>query len=192
VKNSYAAGRHVYLRHPTSEEVEGRWHEWLSDEETTRWLVGHAWPNSLERQREFYEASTKRLDRLVLSVIDKESDKHIGVCNLSSINWVHRFCDVAIVIGEEDYRTGPYAVETMSILLGIAFLRLNLRIVKSSFAAGNEASASIHDVFRFKEVGRIEELFWARGYYVDNVLVTLSRRDWMARNAIAAPAHGEG
>ena len=118
-------------------------------------------------------------------MIEQENDRHVGVCNLSSINWVHRFCDIAVVIGEQEYRTGPYALEAMSLLLRIAFLRLNLRIVRSSFAAGNEASKVIHDVFRFKEVGRIEGLYWDRGQYVDNVIATLNRRDWMARNSIA-------
>lgn len=190
MKNPYAVGQHVYLRHPTAEDAEGRWHEWFSDEETTRWLGLRHWPNSVERQREFYESCKKSTDRLVLSVIDKETEKHIGVCNLSSINWVHRYCDVAIVIGEREYRTGPYVLEAMSLLLRIAFLRLNLRIVKSSFAAGNEASQTIHDVFHFKEVGRFEGLVWDRGQYVDHVIAMLSRDDWMVRNHIV-PDRGE-
>ena len=188
MKNPYAVGDRLYLRSPIAEDVEGRWHEWLSDEQTTRWLVAHNWPNSVEAQREFYEASRRGRDRLVLAAIDKETDRHIGVCNLSAINWVHRFCDVAIVIGEAEYRTGPHVLEAMSLLLRIAFLRLNLRIVKSSFAADNEASKTIHDVFGFREVGRIERLFWDRGRYVDNVIAALTRREWMARNSILAEA----
>lgn len=188
MKNPYVAGQHVYLRHPTAEDAEGRWHEWLSDEETTRWLVLQHWPNSIESQREFYEASRKNRDRLVLSVIDRDSDKHIGVCNLSGINWVHRFCDVAVVIGEPEYRTGPYVVEATALLLRTAFLRLNLRLVRSSFVDGNEASKIIHDLFRFKEVGRIEKLFWDRGQYVDHVFAALGRRDWMSRNGSAPTA----
>ncbi len=192
MKNPYAVGQRIYLRHPTGEDVEGRWHEWLSDEETTRWLVLHHWPNSVDAQREFYEASKRSRDRLVLAAIDRESDRHIGICNLSSISWVHRFCDIAVVIGEPEYRTGPYVLEAMSLLLRIAFLRLNLRIVKSSFVAGNEASQTIHDVFGFKEAGRIEKLFWDRGQYVDNVITTLTRREWMARNSMAGDANHDG
>jgi RimJ/RimL family protein N-acetyltransferase len=182
--NPFAVGQHVYLRHPTSQDAEGRWHEWLSDEETTRWLVLHQWPNSVESQREFYDASRRSRERLVLSVIDKATEQHIGVCNLSGINWVHRFCDVAVVIGEPEFRTGPYVVEAMALLLRVAFLRLNLRIVKSSFAGGNEASQLMHDVFKFREVGRIDKLFWDRGRYVDNVIAVLTRREWAARNGL--------
>jgi RimJ/RimL family protein N-acetyltransferase len=188
MNNPYAVGANVYLRHPTRADAEGPWHEWLSDEETTRWLSQRYWPNSVERQIEFYESCKGGEDRLVLSIIDVESDKHIGVCNLSSISWVHRYCDMAIVIGDKGFRKGPHVVEAISLLLGIAFLRLNMRIVKSSFAVSNDASRTIHDIFRFREVGRLEGLLWDRGRYVDNVIAMLRREDWMRRNGLAGEA----
>lgn len=183
--NSYSVGAHLYLRHPTISDAEGAWHEWLSDEETTRWLGLRHWPNSIEKQRDFYASCVKSEDRLVLSIVDIESDKHIGVCNLSGISWVHRYCDIAVVIGDKEYRKGPYVLEAFSLLLRIAFLRLNMRLVKSSFACTNEASQALHDVFRFKEVGRLPGLLWDHGRYVDNVIAMLARNDWMTRNGLS-------
>jgi len=186
--NPYTIGTHVYLRHPTQADAEGAWHEWLSDEETTRWLGLRHWPNSVERQREFYQSCLRGEDRLVLSIVDIATDKHIGVCNLSGINWVHRYCDLAIIIGDVEFRKGPHVLEALSLLLKVAFLRLNMRIVKSSFAASNDASQAIHDIFRFKEVGRLPGLLWDRGRYVDNVIAMLERGDWMKRNGLADEA----
>lgn len=186
MNNPYAVGTHVYLRHPTRADAEGPWHEWLSDDETTRWLSQRYWPNSVERQVEFLESCRRGEDRLVLSIVDVATDRHIGVCNLSSISWVHRYCDLAIVIGDREFRKGPHMLEAVSLLLKVAFLRLNMRIVKSSFASSNDASKTIHDVFRFKEVGRLEGLLWDRGQYVDNVIAMLRREDWMRRNGIRA------
>ena len=191
--NPYMIGTNVYLRHPSRADAEGPWHEWLSDEETSRWLAQRYWPNSVEGQLEFYESCKRDKDRMVLSIVDVATDKHIGVCNLSSISWVHRYCDLAIVIGDKEYRKGPHVVEAVSLLLRVAFLRLNMRIVKSTFAASNDASKTIHDMFRFKEVGRLEGLIWDRGRYVDNVIAMLRREDWMRRNGIAndaAPQEG--
>ncbi len=185
--NPYAVGQHVYLRHPTPQDVEGSWHEWLSDEETTRWLGMRYWPNSVEQQREFYENSKKSKDQLVLSIVDKATDKHIGVVSLGGINWLHRYSDIAIVMGEKDFRSGPYMLEAMSLMLSTAFLRLNMRIVKSVYLATNEASQKIHDVFRFKQVGRIPQLYWDRGQYSDSVIAILNRDEWMARNGITPP-----
>ena len=183
--NPYAVGKRVYLRHPTEEDVQGRWHEWLSDEETTRWLAARYWPNSREAQREFYEATKTSRERLVLSIVDIETNRHIGVCNLSGIDWVHRYADIAVVIGEPSFRTGPCAVDVVALLLKIAFLRLNLRIVKGGYLSSNQATEAILKVFRFEEAGRFKGLFWFDGSYVDSVLVMLQRDAWMKRNGYA-------
>jgi RimJ/RimL family protein N-acetyltransferase len=180
--NPYEIGKRIYLRHPTPGDVEGRWHEWMSDPETTLWLGSQFWPNSLENQREFYETTVKSRNRMVLSIVDVESDRHIGVCNLSGINWLHRYTDFAVVIGEEEFRRGPYVTECMALLLKIAFLRLNLRIVKGGYMACNPVSRAILDLFRFREVGRVENLLWCNGAYTDDVLVMLTRDEWLQRN----------
>ncbi len=184
MRNPYVAGTYVYLRHPTMQDCEGPWHEWLSDEETTRWLSHRHWPNSLEKQMEFYGSCLNTKDRLVLAIVDVATDKHIGVCSLSGINWVHRYCDVAIIIGDKDYRNGKYMFEAMSLLLQTAFLRLNMRVVKSSHAASNSASQAIHDVFRFEEAGRLTNLLWDRGAYVDEVISMLTADKWIERNGL--------
>jgi [ribosomal protein S5]-alanine N-acetyltransferase len=183
VYNAYAVGKRVYLRHPTEDDLEGRWHEWLSDEETTKSLAARRWPNSRDTQREFYEAAKKSRDRLVLSIVDIETDGHIGVCSLSGIDWVHRYADIAVVIGESEFRSGPFVADALTLLLKIAFLRLNLRIVKGGYMSSNLTTEAIMKVFRFKEVGRFEGLFWCDGTYVDSVLVMLDRETWMKRNS---------
>jgi len=186
--NPYVVGTCVYLRHPTEDDVQGRWHEWLSDEQTTTWLGARYWPNSREAQREFYEGIKRSKDRLVLSIVDKATNRHIGVCNLSGIDWVHRYADFAVIIGEPEFRTGPCVVDAMALLLRTAFLRLNLRVVKGGYMAGNETTETILKLFRFDEVGRFKNLFWHNGAYVDSILVMLDRESWMKRNA----GHGAG
>lgn len=180
--NPYAVGKRVYLRHPTEEDVQGRWHEWLSDEKTTRWLGARTWPNSREAQQEFYEATKRSRERLVLSIVDIETDQHVGVCSLSGIDWIHRYADLAVVIGEPTFRSGPCVADVMALLLKIAFLRLNLRIVKGGYMSSNLATEAILKVFRFEEVGRYKALYWSDGAHVDSVLVMLDRETWMRRN----------
>ena len=190
--NAYAVGQRVYLRHPTAADVEGRWHEWLSDEHTMMWAESLYWPNSIERQRKFYESIQGAADRLVLSIVDKADDRHIGICNLSSINWVHRFCDVAIIIGEPDFRQGPHALDAFAALIRIAFLRLNMQIVRSVYMARNEASKRMHDVLRFQTVGRIPNLYTVQGKATDSVIAILRQDEWMARNGVTTAANTEG
>jgi RimJ/RimL family protein N-acetyltransferase len=181
--NPYVVGKHCYLRHPTQEDADGAWHEWFSDEETTRYLNSRYWPNSLESQKAFYQTILQVGNRLVLSIVDVESDKHIGVCNLSNINWVHRYSEMALIIGKKDFRAGPYAVEATSLLLRIAFQRLNLRMVKSDYVETNTSSEIIHRLFRFEKTGQVDDIFWDEGSYVPIVQMVLRKKVWQRRRS---------
>ena len=48
--NPYIVGKKIYLRHPTEDDVQGKWHEWFSDEEITKFMCDRFWPNSKEAQ----------------------------------------------------------------------------------------------------------------------------------------------
>lgn len=180
--NPYSIGRTLYLRAPIMEDVEGRWHQWFSDPEITQYLGGRNWPNTIEHQKEFFLAIQDSQNRLVLSIVDKKTNEHIGVCNLSSINWVHRYADLALVIGEKQFRNGQVAIETISLLLEIAFLRLNLRNVKGDYMAANLHSDLLIKIFGFEVTGRNKELYYFRGQYLDSINVQLSQDKWLERN----------
>jgi len=181
--NPYIEGKQIYLRHPTEEDVESKWHEWFSDEDTTANLVDRYWPNSQESQRRFYQSLfSGRNHLLVLSIVDKETDTHIGVCSLGGINWVHRYSNFAVVLGEKQFRKGSYAFESISLLMRTAFVRFNLRVVKGAYVEVNEFTKQLMKVARFREVGVYEKLIHVNGKYHDLVMVMLDRDTWLARN----------
>lgn len=182
--NPYSIGKQVYLRAPNASDAnDSSWYEWFSDPEVTRYLgESRFWPNSIEAQVEFFESIKSSKDRLVLMICDKETDELIGVSNLSQINWVHRYADVALVIGEEKYRKGTVAVETMLLLLDIAFNRLNLRNIKAGHISTNPMTPVLCKLCGFEEVGRFKNLAYYFGDYVDTVFYQLSRETWLMRN----------
>jgi len=182
VINPYAIGRSVYMRAPSAADAAGKWHEWLSDPELTQYLADRWWPNTVEAQMAFFQSTSATKDRLVLAVCDKATDTHIGVCSLSAINWVHRYADIAFVVGDPAFRNGAVAVEIMSLLLDVAFNRLNLLNLRSVHLASNPHTPLLERMFGFREAGRMREFFFHRGTYVDAVMTQLSRSDWAARN----------
>ena len=185
MKNAYEIGNLIYLRAPTLEDVEGDWYQWFSDPQTTQFLVDRYWPNTVESQIEFYESTKKSKERLVLSVCLIDNDEHVGVCNLSFINWVHRHADVAFVVGNEKHGSGAIGVEIMTLLLRIAFNRLNLINLRASHLASNPYTPLIMKMFGFKQVARFEEFCFSQGEYVDLIFSQLSRKDWINRNIVS-------
>ncbi len=180
--NPYAIGKNIYLRAPCLSDVDGMWYQWFSDLEVTQYLGERFWPNTKESQMEFYESTKNSKDRMVLSICLKETDEHIGVCNLSFISWVHRHADIAVVIGEKEHRNGPIAIDVMTLLLEIAFNRLNLLNLRTSHSAANPYTPLLEKMFGFREAGRFKEMSYFQGEYVDAVFSQLSRLDWAKRN----------
>ena len=179
----YSAGEHVYLRAPSMSDAEGDWVSWMNDEETTKWLVDQYWPKTVADQKAFIETTNKEKSRLLLMIADKKSDTLIGVCSLSSINYVHRYCSLTVIMGEKGYRQGKHLVETISLLLRVAFKRLNMRSVRSAYVDGNEASALIHRLFHFVDCGAYPETFWDGEIYRDLKLFNLTQNNWSRRNS---------
>ena len=182
--NPYEIGNKIYLRTPTKSDLSGNWYQWFSDPETTEFLIDRWWPNSEEAQEIFYNQIILSKSSLVLSVCDKKTDKHIGVCSLSSINWVHRNADIALVIGDKKYKNGLVAVEIMTMLIKIAFKRINLLNLKSVFVSNHPTTPSLVNLFKFKQVGVLKDYFFYNDKYVDVIITQLKREDWQKRNNI--------
>ena len=184
MRNPYIVGKQIYLRHPSEEDVAGKWHEWFSDEEVTKYIGDRYWPNSVEAQRDFYRSCLNSRSRLLLSVVDIKTEKHIGVCSVSNISWLHRYGDLSFVIGEGEYRKGTYGFEAASLLTNVSFQRLNFRTLRGGHVVSNEASAMVLKMLGFETVGTYKELFWADGKYNDYVLCMLRRESWLKRNRL--------
>ena len=180
--NPYVVGKKIYLRSPTEEDAEGSWYEWFSKEDTTKMLNLRFWPNTKKEQLEFYNSLHNNKSKLVLSIIEKSSNKHIGVVSLSSINWVHRYAEMGIVIGESEFNNGYFASEACAMILRVAFLRLNLLNVQAGYIGSNMNSKALLKVFKFKNVGAYKNLMTIDGREEDMVLVCLDRDSWIKRN----------
>lgn len=186
ILNAYAVGERVWLRALTEADAEGPWHTWFSDEEITRYA--NQWrPNNVERQRAFFHERVQGSGDIILAVIDKATGRHIGVVSLSKIDWVHRFADIALIIGDVEARKeAVLGLEAFTLMIRTAFLRLNLENLKGGYIASQTHSEKILQALRFREIGRSKRLFTIDGEKQDHVLVQLARDDWLTRNPPAS------
>ena len=108
MKNSFITGSSIYLRPANISDAKGDWYKWLNDPEVTKFLTNQFWPNTKEKQINFVKQSINSKERLLFSICLKKNDKHIGQCSLSGINWVHRYADIALLIGNKKFRKSQY------------------------------------------------------------------------------------
>jgi RimJ/RimL family protein N-acetyltransferase len=118
-------------------EVLDRWYRWFNRRQVTEYLAQGLFPNTLEDQRAFLEAARGARDRLLVLLRPTQSAEIVGVASLSSINFVQRQCDMAIVIGEQVPSADAlfFALETKARLTEHAFEVLGMERINSTQVA---------------------------------------------------------
>ena len=103
------------------------WADWFNNLENTRFLDQGVFPNFIEDQYEFLN-SLRDHSRLALPIKPKGIENVIGTVSLSTIKWVSRSAQIAIVIGRRDESTRGklYALEAMSLMTVHGFETMGL------------------------------------------------------------------
>ena len=162
-------GKLCTLRPVEESDVTEEYVSWLNDPEVHRYLgLGR-----VHLTRADVLASVQRFrasDRdILLAIIDRKSDRHIGNVALNRVNWVHRNADTGLVIGCKEFWGKGYASEAWILLLEYAFRELNLHKVIATVVAGHESSQAALQKVGFKVEGRQREEFFLDGQYRDYI-----------------------
>ena len=187
MKNSFISGNKIYLRPASIADAKGNWYKWLNDREITKYLTNQFWPNTKELQIQFVKNNLKSKDRIIFSICLKKNDKHIGQCALSNINWVYRYGDISIIIGEKKYRTGNIALESYNLLLEVAFSRLNLLNIISGTI--NPIAIKYHKFLGFKKVGTYKNFYLIDNKNYSQELFVMSKKSWIKKKSLKKNKH---
>ena len=113
--------------------VMNQWYRWFNDPNVTRFVDHGIFPNTIEKQREFYCKFNENNDRIALLIKPKEKNYLVGVASLSSINHKKRQCDFAMVIGRQDPSNDSlyYAMEAKCLMTEHAFEKVGVERINS-------------------------------------------------------------
>lgn len=171
----FLEGKKIILRPLSKEDINEKYLSWLNDEEVTRYTDTGTFPTTLEELKGFYKQVSKSKNSVMFAIIVKSSGKHIGNIKLGGINWVHRFADLGIMIGEKKYWNKGYGKEACGLLLEYAFRRLHLnKVILGVFGNHNSAIMAYQSV-GFKIEGRFKKMLNLNGKYVDKVMMGINQ-----------------
>ncbi len=174
----FIEGKQIYLREVRISDVNENYCSWLNDPEVNRYLETRYIPRSLQNIKEFVEKMDENPDEIFLAICLKENDMHIGNIKLGPINWIHRFADISLLIGEKQCWGRGLATEAIKILSGFAFDVLNLNKLRSGCYAGNAGSAKAFLKAGFILEGTLKKQWMVNGTYQDELIFGLSVPDW--------------
>lgn len=179
---SRVMGKRIVLREFRQEDISGM-RSWVNDAGTTRYMGGifrlpHTW-----EQTEAYLSNILQGEAggVNLVIAEKETLKYLGQCNLFHVDQVSRSAELAIVVAPDSVNQG-YGSEAISLLLSVAFLKMNLHRVWLQVFADNSHAIHVYEKCGFRREGLLREHIYQDGRYEDIVTMGILRRDYDMMN----------
>lgn len=147
--------------------------KWRNHPSVKRWCRQHNLINEINHQN-WYEWQSKDKSLEMLSVI-KDSDL-IGVCGLTSIDYIHRRAEFSLYIGPEHQCKG-HGKKALIELLSFGFNDLNLNLIWGESFNGNPA-LSMFESIGFCYEGTRRMFYYVDGEYLDAHLVSISKDEF--------------
>ena len=101
----------------------------------------------------------------------------VGVCGLTSIDWVHRRAEFSCYIFPEHHRQG-FAKEALILLFDHGFDDLNLNLIWGETFEGNHAYKLFVDKLGMTYDGRRRQFYYKNGKYIDALLISITKNEW--------------
>ena len=118
------------------------------------------------------------LDESERRFIIEEDSKRIGVVELVEINFIHRTCEIQIIV-DPQYNGKGYAKSAFKMAIDYAFLVLNLNKIYLFVDTTNDKAVHIYSSQNFEIEGTLKEHFYTRGQYSDCYVMGLLKRNWL-------------
>lgn len=169
----YLEGERIYLREVRPSDANENYYRWMNDPEIIRYLESRFYPNSLESIQDFVKGKLNDRESVLFAIVLIDGDRHIGNIKIGPINWIHRFADIGLMIGEKDCWGRGYATDAIRLISEYAFKTLNLHKVTASCYGNNQGSAKAFLKVGFEIEGTRKSQYFCNGEYQDMILLGL-------------------
>lgn len=157
-------------------------YRWINDPELTETLGIGDFPVTRGAEKEWFDNMSKSTDRDAVFAIEDKEGTHLGCSGIHGIDWRNGTAITGSYIADPSHRGKGYGTEAANLRSFHAFHVLGLRMLKSTYYGGNEASAKMQAKSGYLEYGRLPEGMWKRGRYIEIVYTYLTRERWLELN----------
>lgn len=161
----------LYLRELEEADVSAAYLEWMRDPAVTQYLEARFEEHNDKSLRAYVAAQRADPSSLLLAIVLREGDRHIGNIKLGPIDRHHLTADVGILIGNRSAWGRGYGTEAIGALCPFAFAELGLRKLTAGSYAANVGSIRAFEKAGFRREGVQHGQFMCDGHRVDGVLL---------------------
>ncbi len=174
----FLSGPRVYLRPVDTSDAE-RYVRWLNDPKVRAGLDTHL-PLTLKSEREFLDTIGNKPDQIILAIVLRDGDRHVGGTGLHGIRWKDRSATFGILIGEEDCWGNGYGTEVTRLMLDYAFRTLNLHRVELGVYSTNPRAVRTYEKAGFVREGIRREAIFIDGQPADVLIYGVLAREYLS------------
>lgn len=169
MRNIFLEGKRIYLRPLEEKDLRGNYVSWLNNKQVNLYNSHQIFPYSFKEGLLYIQKSQRIKDALVLAIIVKKGEIHIGNLALQKIDYVSRNAEFAILIGEKSYWNKGYSKEAAFLILDHGFKALNLHRIYCASFRKNIAMKKLAEFLGMKREGLKRQAIYKNGKFHDVV-----------------------
>lgn len=156
--------------------------KWRNDREVTASLGGNTYFFSSYREIEWIkDAINNDKSNVRLSICTEENNVHIGIINLTSINWVNRSAEFSIMLGEKNFWGKGLGTEATLLMLAYGFQELNLNRIYLTVREDNVSAIKLYEKVGFVKEGILRESIFKNNIYINMNLMSILKKEFNAK-----------
>lgn len=168
----------IGLRNLTHTDVLGEYASWFNDEKVCAGNGHHKFPMSEENLKAYIDRVNDSRSDLVLAVIVKEANVHIGNISLQEIDYLNQQAMLAFMFGSKKYWGKGYATSAGILLIRHAFDELNLHRLYLGTMENNVAMQKLAEKLGFMRTGIRRKSIYKNGRFMDVYTYDLLKEEW--------------
>lgn len=174
----FLEGPRLILRALEESDADGPYPGWLNDPIVCAGNSHAVFPYGRQAAREFIRQRAGLRDELVLAILLKAGDRHIGNIALQHVHSIYRSADLSILIGEREAWGQGYGLEACRLLCRHGFDNLNLHRIACGTFEGNLSMQKLAQALGMRQEGLRRQAAWKNGRFIDLIEYGLLREEF--------------
>ena len=175
----------LYFRWVEEKDITEKYISWMNDKEINQYMETWHYPHSEENIYNYIIEHFEKRDEPFFAIITKSrlhpnemnnfegaifKEHHIGNIKLGPINWIHRYADVSLFIGDKAFWGLGYGTEAIKLIADYGLYTLNLHKICAGIYSCNYVSRKAFEKAGFIFEGqRVNHVNW-QGQWMDVLL----------------------
>lgn len=180
MKNQFLVGKNLYLRPLEKSDAKGNYVSWLNDEEVCAYNSHHFLQYTTQKAESYIEKVNKSNNDIILAIILKENNVHIGNIALQRINLLHRNAEFAILLGNKEFWGKGYSKEASNLILEHGFKNLNLHRIHCGTSEDNFAMQKLAKYLNMEKEGEEMDAIFKNGKFKNFIKYYILQKNFIA------------